>query len=167
MIYSADDVDGSLTEGDDESEHWECRCKRDRGRKYANENDVSGRLSAAKIERRETRLDRKEPRTFLSPTRSSLRLKSTSIRLASASSCMIIPEVTMVILSEFHERSTVRSEDDTLLVQRVGRIGGHDSIEGHLRAYQENKECYRSSVQRIFCLKRTFEALCVGITSLL
>ena len=44
--------------------------------------------------------------------------------------------------TEFHERSAVGGEDYTHPVQRVRRVGGHDSVQRHLRAYQENKECY-------------------------
>ena len=42
--------------------------------------------------------------------------------------------------SELHQGPTVRSEDDTHPVERVGGVGGHDAIEGDLRADEENEE---------------------------
>lgn len=42
--------------------------------------------------------------------------------------------------SEFHERSTIRGEDDTHPVEWVSGVGGHDAIQRHLRANQENEQ---------------------------
>ena len=42
--------------------------------------------------------------------------------------------------TKFHKRSTVRGEDDAHPVERVGRVGRHDTVQGHLRANQENKQ---------------------------
>lgn len=42
--------------------------------------------------------------------------------------------------SEFHKSTTVGGKYDTHPVQRVSRVGGHDSIERDLGADQENKE---------------------------
>ena len=45
--------------------------------------------------------------------------------------------------TEFHEGSAVRGEDDTHPVERVGRVRGHDTVQRHLRAYQEDEERHR------------------------
>jgi hypothetical protein len=42
--------------------------------------------------------------------------------------------------TEFHEGSTVGGEDSTHPVQRIRRVGGHDSIQRDLRADQEDEE---------------------------
>lgn len=46
--------------------------------------------------------------------------------------------------AEFHERPSVRGQDDTHPVERVRGIGRHNSIEGHLGANQEDNERDRS-----------------------
>jgi hypothetical protein len=42
--------------------------------------------------------------------------------------------------TELHECSSIWGEDDTHPVERVGGVGGHDTVEWYLGAYQENKE---------------------------
>ena len=42
--------------------------------------------------------------------------------------------------SELHQGPTVRGEDDTHPVERVGRVGGHDAVEGDLGADEEDEE---------------------------
>ena len=46
--------------------------------------------------------------------------------------------------TEFHECSSIWSEDNTHPVERVWRVRGHDTVEGHLRANQEYEESYSS-----------------------
>lgn len=42
--------------------------------------------------------------------------------------------------SELHERAAIRGDDDAQPVQRVRRVGGHDSIERNLGAHQEDQK---------------------------
>ena len=42
--------------------------------------------------------------------------------------------------TELHEGSTVGGKDSTHPVERVRRVGGHDSVQGDLRANQEDEE---------------------------
>ena len=42
--------------------------------------------------------------------------------------------------TELHEGTAVRGEDDSHPVERVGGIRRHDTVEGHLRADEEDEE---------------------------
>ena len=42
--------------------------------------------------------------------------------------------------TQLHQRPTVRGQDDTHPVEGVGGVRRHDTVEGYLRANQENEE---------------------------
>lgn len=42
--------------------------------------------------------------------------------------------------TQFHEGTTVGCKDDAHPIERVRRVGGHDTVEWDLRADQENEE---------------------------
>ena len=123
-------------------------------RKDASENSVpfcfrvSCSASTAKTEGEgdpSSRQDKKQARTFLSPAEQRPILLETKVDIDKVGARKELHDHSRGndgCDTEFHERSTVGCEDYTHPVQWVRRVGGHDSVQRHLRAYQENKQCY-------------------------
>ena len=120
-IETGEDVDGGLAESNNDSKDW----------KWLSDTDTCEDVLTR------TLLSPTEQRTILLERKIDVNQVGTSEKLHDHSGRDDWGD------TELHECTAVGRKNDAHPVQRVGRVGGHDSVQWDLRAYQEDEERHR------------------------